>query len=99
VSARRWSPAELDVMRRHYADRPTAAIAAQLGRTVGQVYQCAERNGLRKSAAYLASPEACRLRRGDNVGAESRFKPGQAPHNDSLTGGCAAPAENSDGKR
>lgn len=37
--------------------------------------------GLKKSAQYLAGPHACRLRRGDEVGKASRFKPGQTPWN------------------
>jgi len=37
--------------------------------------------GLRKSVEYLAGPEACRLRRGDNVGAGTRFRPGHVPVN------------------
>ena len=37
--------------------------------------------GLHKSAAYLASPAACRLRRGDNIGALHRFKIGHIPVN------------------
>ncbi|WP_218117922.1 HNH endonuclease signature motif containing protein [Nitrosospira sp. Nl5] len=37
--------------------------------------------GIRKSDAYLASPAACRLRRGDNVGSASRFKKGQSAWN------------------
>lgn len=40
--------------------------------------------GVKKSAAYLASPEACRLRRGDNVGAAYRFTPGHVPANKGL---------------
>lgn len=40
--------------------------------------------GLKKSEAYLASPAACRLRRGDNVGAAHRFAPGHVPANKGL---------------
>jgi len=40
--------------------------------------------GLTKSAAYLASPAACRLRKGDNVGAARRFRPGHVPANKGL---------------
>lgn len=67
------------MLRQHYADTPTAALAAQLGRSVVQVYCAAERYGLRKSDAYLAA--AGRRLRGDNVGAEQRFKPGHAAWN------------------
>ena len=71
-------------MRINYPDRPTKGIAAELGREVGHVYSQAQKLGLEKSAAYLESPAACRLRRGDNVGADFRFKPGQAPPNKGL---------------
>lgn len=74
---RPWTDAELAVLRRNYPHFPTAQIASQLGRTVSQVYQAATRHGLAKSEAYLASDAACRLRRGDNVGAEHRFVKGQ----------------------
>jgi hypothetical protein len=40
--------------------------------------------GLRKSVTYLAGPDACRLRRGDNVGAACRFLPGHVPANKGL---------------
>lgn len=78
---RPWSAEEREIVRRLYPDTPTKEIAALLGRPIGQVYQAADRFGFAKSAAYLASPEACRLRRGDNVGSASRFKPGGTPAN------------------
>lgn len=59
----------------------TATIAQQLGRSMRSVYAQASQLGLKKSGKYLASPAACRLRRGDGIGAEHRFQPGQAPHN------------------
>jgi hypothetical protein len=40
--------------------------------------------GLRKSAEYLAGPEACRLQRGDSVGARTRFSAGHVPANKGL---------------
>ena len=68
-------------MRSLYADTSTRVIAQRLGRTMASVYRAASKLGLQKSAQYLASPEACRMRRGDNVGKHFRFKPGQTPHN------------------
>lgn len=76
-----WTSDELATVRQLYADTPTAAIAAQLGRHVNLVYRAAARQGLRKSADYMKGPHACRLRRGDHVGAAYRFKPGQVPVN------------------
>lgn len=83
---RLWTAIELTILREHYADSRTADLAVALGRTTGQVYQAANRYGLKKSDAYLASEAACRLRRGDNVGAAFRFKPGQRPWNAGLPG-------------
>lgn len=74
------------LLRQHYADTTTATLAQALGRTAGQVYQAADRYGLKKSAAYLESDAACRLRRGDNVGADYRFTKGQAAWNKGVKG-------------
>lgn len=81
-----WTEAELAVMHATYADTPTEAIARQLGRSARMVYSKAKNLGLRKSAAYLASEAACRLRRGDAVGYNHRYKPGAAPWNKGLQG-------------
>lgn len=71
-------------MRRLYPDMPTATLARQLGRSLSATYGRAEKLGLRKSAAYLASPDACRLRRGDGVGKRHRFPKGHVPANKGL---------------
>lgn len=76
-----WSDKAVSILRAEYPDTPTATLAKRLKRSVGQVYQKANSMGLRKSEAYLASPAACRLRRGDNVGAAHRFKKGQTSWN------------------
>ena len=52
-----------------YPNTPTKALSRLLRRSESSVYQCARNLGLRKSAEYLAGPDACRLRRGDNIGA------------------------------
>lgn len=79
-----WSDAEDAVVREMYPHKPTTEIAAKLGRGLGTVYQRAQKLGLHKSAEYLASPAACRLRRGDNVGARTRFPKGHVPANKGL---------------
>jgi hypothetical protein len=63
---------------------PTKDLARLLKRTVASVYNAADVEGLKKSETYLASPAACRLRRGDKVGAATRFPPGHAPANKGL---------------
>lgn len=85
MSKRRyWTRAEEEILRELYPDTPTKDIAQRLGRTVGTVYQHALAIGLRKSAAYLASPHAQRMRRGDNIGIASRFPKGHVPANKGL---------------
>lgn len=72
-----WSTNDNEQMRRDYADTPTHILANRFGCSVGAVYCKADVLGLRKSAAYLAGPAACRLRRGDKIGAATRFELGQ----------------------
>lgn len=76
-----WTDEAVALLHRIYADTPTDQIAAQIGATPEQVYHKVQRIGLRKSAAYMASAAACRLLKGDNVGAATRFKPGLTPWN------------------
>ncbi|MDB4876418.1 MAG: endonuclease [Gemmatimonadetes bacterium] len=77
----RWSPQDDALLRQLYPDTPTEDVARRLGRTLTSTYGHAMKLGLEKSEAYLASPAACRLRRGDNVGAAHRFRQGHAPAN------------------
>lgn len=76
-----WTVEMVDVLRQFYQNFKTADVATMLGVSEGRAYQKANALGLKKSEAYLASPAACRLRRGDNVGAEHRFKSGQTSWN------------------
>lgn len=76
-----WIPAEDAQLAAQYPHMPTKVIAAMLERTASTVYQRAQRLGLAKSPEYLASPAACRLRRGDEVGKAFRFAKGIAPFN------------------
>lgn len=89
-----WSAKAVAALKRRYPHERTDTIAADLGVTVSACYQMARNLGLHKTDEYLASPAACRLRRGDNVGAEYRFKKGQVPANKGLKGvtyeGCMA---------
>jgi hypothetical protein len=81
---RLWSAADDKALRLAYPETPTAALAKRLRRTPTAIYARADRLGLTKSAAYLAGPQACRLRRGDNVGAGTRFAAGHVPANKGL---------------
>lgn len=81
---RLWTRADDAALRRIFPDTPTATVARQLCRTIGAVAGRAKFLGVNKSAAYLASPHACRLRRGDHVGARFRYQPGHVPANKGL---------------
>ncbi len=81
---RLWNAADTAVLVARYPHEPTSTIARELRRSVTAVYGRAGLLGLTKGAEYLASPEACRLRRGDNVGAAMRFKKGHVPANKGL---------------
>lgn len=82
----KWTLEQLHVLRALYPHQKTEDVAAAVGKTVSQAYQKAAALGLKKSPEYLASPAACRLRRGDNVGAAFRFKPGQVVWNRGMKG-------------
>lgn len=81
MSRQRWKAWEIAVVEETYRHWSTARVAALLGRTSSSVYQVADRLGLRKTKEYLSGPEACRLRRHDHRGVESRFPKGHVPHN------------------
>ena len=82
---RLWSAADDAQLRLIYPDRPTATVARQLRRSLCAVYQRARAVlRVKKSAAYLASAEACRLRRGDHVGASFIFPKGHVRANKGL---------------
>jgi hypothetical protein len=66
---RLWSAEDDAIMRERYPHESTKAVASALGRSVSATYNRADILGLCKTEEYLASPEACRLRRGDNIGA------------------------------
>lgn len=79
MTRRFWTPAEVELLRRAYADHTTEALATTFNRTVGQVHQKANKLGLKKSAAYLA-----RIAANSGLaeaGRATRRQPGQAPWN------------------
>ncbi len=82
--SRAWSREDDGLLRGLYPDTPTPQVARRLKRTVAAVYQHVQKLGLAKSPTYLASPAACRLRRGDQVGARFRFRKGHVPANKGL---------------
>lgn len=81
-----WTGERKALVAKLYPDTPTADVARRLGVSETSVYNQAAVLGIRKSAAYMASPAACRLRRGDNIGAKSQFKKGGKPWNTGMKG-------------
>lgn len=76
-----WTDDQLDMLRAFYAKFKTEDIAFMLGHPLDAVYRKAKSLGLKKSAEFMSSPAACRLRRGDHIGSEYRFQKGAAPWN------------------
>lgn len=81
---RLWSAKDDAILRKRYPHETTQSLATKLRRSLSATYARAGKLGLEKSAAYLASPAACRLRRGDNVGKKHRFAKGHVPANKGL---------------
>ena len=80
-AARYWSDDQTRLLMQLYPNTPMPELVARLGRDDRAIYSKARALGLRRSPEYLASEHACRLRKGDNVGAEYRFRPGMASWN------------------
>jgi hypothetical protein len=79
-----WGPEELEILRRAFPHNRTDKVAKVLRRSASCVSQKAAKLGLKKSKAYLASPAACRLRRGSHVGAAHWYPKGHVPANKGL---------------
>jgi hypothetical protein len=81
----RWTAAQVAAVVRDYPHVSTKKLAESLGVEIYVVYKKAQDLKLKKTEVYyLASPDSCRLRRGDNIGAAYRFKPGLTPFNKGL---------------
>lgn len=65
---RKWADHEIETLKAMYPNTKTSRIAKMLNRTERCVFAAATILGLKKSAEYLASPEACRLRCGSHEG-------------------------------
>lgn len=79
-----YSEAEIRMLAKLFPHMSSLKVANRMKRSVCSVNGMAYTFGLHKSAKYLASPDACRLRRADNVGAPFRFPPGHVPANKGL---------------
>jgi hypothetical protein len=81
---RPWTDRERATLARLYPDTRTNLIACRMRRSIESINGKAALLGLRKSAAYLASPAACRLRRGEHPGKATQFRKGHVPANKGL---------------
>jgi hypothetical protein len=79
-----WNSSDVWMLRTFYPHISTAILAQRVGSTVPATYRKARLLGLHKTQIYLDSADACRLRRGDNVGAAFRFQKGIVPANKGL---------------
>lgn len=83
-----WTEGQIEQMRSRYPHEKTEKIAADIGMTLERTYRKAIRMGLRKTAEYMDSPDAGRLRRDNPKSVEFRFKKGIVPHNKGVKGVC-----------
>ena len=81
---RPWTAENDQQLRELYPHHKTEKVAKMIGRTLQATNGRASTLELSKTAEYLASPDACRLRREDSPGVPYRFKKGQAPANKGL---------------
>jgi hypothetical protein len=79
-----FSASEIKKLREIFPHMTSQKVAVILGRNVHAVERKAHSLGLRKTPSHLASPDACRLRRGDQVGRAFRFPKGHVPANKGL---------------
>lgn len=76
-----YTPEQIEAIRTRYPHERTNNIARDLGLTVNNVYQRAAALGLCKTPEYLASPDACRLKRDSSCGELYRYTKGHIPAN------------------
>ena len=91
INRPKWRPsaADIELVKRNFADTKTADLEQALGVEYHQVAKLAMRLGLEKSAQFLNGTDSGRL---DGVrGSSSRFKPGQKPWNTGKKGLQMAP--------
>jgi len=82
----KWTPLQLEALREWFPHTKTAKVADALGLTVELVNRKAYRLGLKKTPEYLASDDACRLRRDAKAGILYRFPKGNQPWNKGVKG-------------
>ena len=88
-----WTPHQLAMLQAQYPHQRTTDLAAELGIDIKRVYAKANRMGLRKSDAFLATDASGRILKGGKLSQDTQFKPGQKTWNQGLSyqpgGRCA----------
>lgn len=83
MSRRPWTPEDRAEVCRRYPHERTADIARDLGRSRGSIHGQADLLGLKKSPEYMREVHGRHIAK---IGADARFKPGQAPWNKGVPG-------------
>ncbi|AGW94641.1 hypothetical protein N234_31825 [Ralstonia pickettii DTP0602] len=79
-----WQPHEIEAVLQLYPTSKTSDLAEALGRSTTSIYRLADKLGLRKTAEYLATPDARRLDGSRDNG--HRFRPGHVSWNKGIKG-------------
>ncbi|MBO3274164.1 HNH endonuclease [Pseudomonas sp. Milli4] len=89
-----WSEVEVEQLVALYPDTPMYQLVERFGRTDQKIYAKANKLGLRRSEAFLASPFAGRIRPGAELGKGTRFQKGHKTWNAGISyqAGGRAPA-------
>ena len=83
MTRRPWTDAEREEVRRRYPNEVTAEIGRDINRSVGGIYDQANKMGLRKSPEFMSRIHGSVLIR---AGAASRFSAGLEPWNKGIPG-------------
>ncbi len=81
-----WTQQQEAIVLARYPHEKTEKIAADIGQTVEVTFRKAKSLGLKKTPEYLASPDACRLRRDNPSSVAHRFPKGHVPANKGIKG-------------
>lgn len=89
-----WTPLQVESLREWYPHHKTTKVAEALGIPMRMVNYKAYALGLKKTPEYMASPDACHLRRCAAEGMLHQFPKGNTPWNKGVKGvnypGCKA---------
>lgn len=83
MTRRKWTPAELAHLAAIYPHQRSDAVAKELNRPLKSVHDKAYDLGIKKTAAFMASPDSGILQKGQQhpESVASQFKPGLVPWN------------------